>query len=110
MQASLIGVHGASPLGGMHWLTEAGLTHHNAVAVAGLVFVVVYCALLVHAWRSGVAHLALAATALCVTTSQLRPWYGIWPLAAAALDEDPLGRAAAVALSAHLLVGDALSL
>jgi hypothetical protein len=110
VRASLVGVHGASPFGGVHWLTEAGLTHHNAVAVAGLVFVVVYCALLVRAWRSGVAHLALAATALCLTTSLLRPWYAIWPLALAALEQDALGAAAAVALSAYLLLGDALSL
>ena len=110
VRASLVGVHGASPFGGVHWLTEAGLTHHNAVAVAGLVFVVVYCALLVRAWRSGVAHLALAATALCLTTSLLRPWYAIWPLAVAALEEDALGAAAAAGLSAYLLLGDAVSL
>lgn len=110
VRASLVGVHGASPFGGVHWLTEAGLTHHDAVAVAGLVFVVVYCALLVHAWRSGIRHLALAATALCLTTSLLRPWYAIWPLAVAALEEDALGAAAAAGLSAYLLLGDALSL
>lgn len=110
VRASLVGIHGTSPLGGVHWLTEAGLSHHDAVAVAGLVFAVVYCALLVRAWRSGVAHLALAATALCLTTSLLRPWYGIWPLALAAVEEDGLGGAAAAALSAYLLLGDAVSL
>jgi hypothetical protein len=110
VRASLVGVHGASPFGGVHWLTEAGLSHHDAVAVAGLVFAIVYCALLVRAWRSGVAHLALAASALCLTTSLLRPWYAIWPLALAAVEEDALGAAAAVALSAYLLLGDAVSL
>jgi len=110
VRASLVGVHGTSPFGGVHWLTEAGLSHHNAVAVAGLVFAAVYCALLARAWRSGVAHLSLAATALCLTTSLLRPWYAIWPLALAALEEDALGAAAAVALSAYLLLGDAVSL
>jgi len=110
VRSSLVGVHGASPLGGVHWLTEAGLTHHDAVAVGGLVFVAVYCALLVRAWRSGAAHLALAATTLCLTTSLLRPWYALWPLALAALEEDVVGAAAAVALSAYVLLGDALSL
>jgi hypothetical protein len=108
--ASLVGVHGTSPFGGVHWLTEAGLTHHNAVAVAGLAFAAAYCLLLLRAWRSGVAHLALAATALCLTTSLLRPRYAIWPLALAALEGDGLGAAAAVALSAYLLLGDAVSL
>jgi len=110
VRASLVGVHGSSPFGGVHWLTEAGLTHHDAVAVGGLVFAGVYCVLLLRAWRSGVAHLSLAATALCLTTSLLRPWYAIWPLALAALEEDALGTAAAAALSAYLLLGDALSL
>jgi hypothetical protein len=110
VRASLVGVHGTSPFGGVHWLTEAGLTHHDAVAVAGLVFAAVYCVLLVRAWRSGVAQLALAATALCLTTSLLRPWYAIWPLALAALEEDALGGVAAVGLSAYLLLGDAVSL
>jgi hypothetical protein len=110
IRASLVGIHGASPLGGVHWLTQAGLSHHDAVAVAGLAFAVVYCGLLVRAWRSGVAHLALATVALCLTTSLLRPWYGIWALALAALEEDALGAAAAAALSAYLLLGDAVSL
>ena len=109
-RSSLVGVHGASPLGGVHWLTEAGLSHRDAVVLGGLVFAVVYCALLLRAWRAGVAHLALAATALCLTTSLLRPWYAIWPLALAALEEDALGSVAAVALSAYLLLGDAVSL
>jgi hypothetical protein len=111
IRASLIGVHGASPLGGVHWLTQAGLSHHDAVGVGAAVFAVLYALLLVRAWRTGRAGLSLAASALCLTTSLLRPWYGIWPLALAAIEEDAWGGAAvAVALSAYLLLGDAVSL
>lgn len=110
IRASLVGVHGASPLGGVHWLSELGLSHHNAVAVGAVVFAAVYVILLARAWRTGRAGLSLAASALCVTTSLLRPWYGIWPLALAAVEEDIAGAAVAVALSAYLLLGDAVSL
>ncbi|MES1247545.1 MAG: hypothetical protein ABUS54_07725, partial [Actinomycetota bacterium] len=108
LRASLVGVHGTSPLGGVHWLTEAGLTHHDAVAVGAAVFAAAYCGLVYRAWRHGRAHLALAATALCLTSSLLRPWYAVWPLALAAIEEDWIGAAAAVALSGYLLLGDAV--
>ena len=110
VRASLVGVHGASPLGGVHWLTELGLSHHDAVATGALVFAAVYVALLVRAWRAERARLSLAASALCLTTSLLRPWYAIWPLALAAVEDDVAGAAVAVALSAYLLLGDAVSL
>lgn len=110
IRTALVGVHGASPLGGVHWLTEAGLSHRDAVVVGAVVFAAVYCVLLVHAWRRGRARLSLAASALCLTTSLLRPWYAIWPLALAAVEEDAVGAAVAVGLSAYLLLGDAVSL
>ena len=53
---------------------------------------------------------ALAATALCLTSSLLRPWYGIWPVALAAVEQDAAGAVAAVALTGYLLLGDAVSL
>lgn len=110
IRTALVGVHGTSPLGGVHWLTQAGLSHHDAVAAGAIVFAAVYCLLLVDAWRRSRPRHALAATALCLTTSLLRPWYGIWPLALAAVEEDSAGVAAAVALSAYLLLGDAVHL
>jgi hypothetical protein len=110
IRASLVGVHGASPLGGVHWLTEAGLSHRNAVIVGGLLFAVVYVALLWLARRDGRPRLSLAATALCMTTSLLRPWYAIWPLALAAVEADSAGAVAALALSAYLLLADAVPL
>jgi hypothetical protein len=102
------GAHQTSPLGGVHWLTEAGLAHRIAVVVAALVFVAVYLVLLRNAWRTGRGRFSLAATALCLTSSLLRPWYAIWPVALAALEEDALAAVAAFALSGYLLFGDAV--
>jgi hypothetical protein len=102
------GAHQTSPLGGVHWLTEAGLAHRVAVAVAAVVFVAVYAVLLRNAWRTGRGRFSLAATALCLTSSLLRPWYALWPVALAALEEDAVAAVAAFALSAYLLFGDAV--
>jgi hypothetical protein len=41
-------------------------------------------------------------------SSLLRPWYGLWPLALAAVEGDGISEAAAYALSAYLLIFDAL--
>jgi hypothetical protein len=73
------------------------------------VFAAVYLALLRSAWRSGRARLSLAATALCLTSSLLRPWYALWPLALAAIEEDEPAAFVAIALSAYLLFADAVS-
>ena len=109
VRTALVGVHGTAPLGGVHWLTEAGLQHRNAVVVGALVFAAIYCVLLIRAWRDGRARLSLAATALCLTSSLLRPWYAIWPVALAAVEEDTAAALAAIALTAYLLLGDAVS-
>jgi alpha-1,6-mannosyltransferase len=108
--ASAAGAHQTSPLGGVHWLTEAGLRHRNAVTLAALVFVGVYALLLRSAWQTRRPHYALAATVLCLTSSLLRPWYGLWALALAALEDDAVGAMAAFALSGYLLFGDAVRL
>jgi hypothetical protein len=105
---ALTGAHQTSPLGGVHWLTEAGLAHRYAVVLAGLVFVGVYLVLLRNAWRTGRGRFSLAATALCLTSSLLRPWYALWPVALAALEEDVPAALAAFALSGYLLFGDAV--
>jgi hypothetical protein len=68
----------------------------------------VYLVLLRNAWRTGRGRFSLAATALCLTSSLLRPWYALWPVALAALEEDALAAVAAFALSAYLLFGDAV--
>jgi len=102
------GAHQTSPLGGVHWLSQLGLRHRYAVGLAGLVFAAVYIVLLRVAWRTGRARLSLAATALCLTSSLLRPWYALWPLALAAIEEDDLAAVAAIALSAYVLFADAV--
>jgi hypothetical protein len=106
--SSLAGAHQSSPLGGVHWLTELGLRHRYAVVIGGLVFVAIYLVLLRSAWRTKRARLSLATTALLLTSSLLRPWYALWPLGLAAVEEDGLAAFAAVALSAYLLFADAI--
>ena len=108
ISTSVIAAHGSSGMGGVHFLTEAGLRHRYAVVVAALVFVAVYLVLLREAWRKGRGHLGFAAAALCMCSSLLRPWYGLWPLALAAVEEDGISQVAAYALSAYLLIFDAL--
>ena len=104
-----IAAHQSSTLGGVHWLTQLGLRHRYAVAAGGQVFAAAYLTLLRSAGRTGRARLSLAATALCLTSSLLRPWYALWPLALAAIEEDEPAAFAAVALSAYLLFADAVS-
>ncbi|HZQ81998.1 MAG TPA: hypothetical protein VFB25_08490 [Gaiellaceae bacterium] len=106
--AATIGAHGTSPIGGVHFLTEAGLRHRYAVLVAGFVFVAIYAALLREAWVRGRARLALAMVAFCMCSSLLRPWYAVWPVALAAAEEDGAGQLAAYALSAYVLFADAI--
>ncbi len=110
IRAATVGAHEASPLGGVHWLVQLGLTHRNAVLGAAAVFLIVYAALLRDAWRRGRARLSLAASALCLTSSLLRPWYALWPVALAALEEDAFAAVVAYALSGYLLFGDAVQL
>ncbi len=110
ISASLAGAHQSAPLGGVHWLMQAGLSHRDAVAVGGLVFVAVYGVLLVSAWRRGRARLSLATTALCLCSSLLRPWYALWAVALAAVENDAAAAVAAYALTAYLLLGDAVFL
>jgi hypothetical protein len=107
---SLTGVRTSSPLGGVHWLTQAGLSHRHAVIVGALVFLAIYAVLMVSAWRTGRARLWAAATALCLCSSILRPWYVLWPAGLAAAEDDGLGGVAVVALTAYLLLGDAVRL
>jgi alpha-1,6-mannosyltransferase len=108
LTTSVIAAHGSSGMGGVHFIAKTGLRHRYAVVIAALVFAVVYAVLFRRAWRHGRPHLGLAAATLCMCSSLLRPWYGLWPLALAAVEEDGLSAAAAWALSAYLLIADAL--
>jgi hypothetical protein len=91
-------------------LTELGVRHRYAVLTGAIVFVAVYLLLLREAWVHGRARLSLAATALCLTASLLGPWYALWPLALAAVELDITAGVAAFALSAYLLLADAILL
>jgi hypothetical protein len=53
--------------------------------------------------RRGRARLALGASLLILTSPWLLPWYSTWPVALAAVDEDVVGSAVALALAAYLL-------
>jgi hypothetical protein len=107
---ALAATHGSTPLGGVYLLTQTGLRHRYAIAVASLAFAAVYAALLRSAWRSGRARTSLATSALCMAASQLRPWYGLWPTALAAVEEDRLAALTAYALTVYLVVWDAIPL
>lgn len=102
------GANTPSGLGGVHWLEQLGLRYRYAVALGGLVFACVYVALLAHAWRRGRARFSLATSALCLTAAQLRPWYALWPVVLAGAEEDSLAAVVAYALTAYLLLADAV--
>jgi hypothetical protein len=106
--ASAIGAHGTSPIGGVHFLTEAGIRHRYAVVIGALTFAGVYGMLLREAWKNGRARLSLAASALCMCSSLLRPWYALWPVALAAMEADGGAELAAYTLSAYVLFADAI--
>ncbi len=65
-------------------------------------FAVAYCWLLVEAWR-GRSRRALAAALLLCAVAWLGPWYAIWCLPLAAIDEDGAAEALGLGLSAFLL-------
>jgi len=73
----------------------------SALLLAGL-FALAYLWLLREAWR-GRARLGLAAGLLLVATPWLVPWYAVWAVPLAAVEEDPPAQALALALSAYLL-------
>lgn len=108
LTASTVAAHGTSPIGGVHFLTETGLRHRYAVVIGGVVFLAIYAVLLREAWVRGRGHLGFALVALCMCSSLLRPWYALWPLAVAALEEDPLSEVSAYGLAAYVLFADAL--
>ena len=104
------GAHLASPVGGVHILTELGVRHRYAVVACGLVFAAIYAVLFRQAWQTGRARLSLAATSLCLCSSLLRPWYAIWPVALAGTEDDNLAVGAAYLLTGYLLFADAVDL
>jgi hypothetical protein len=85
-----------------HRLTGLGLSGDAAAWLLAGLFVLAYVWLLREA-RRGRARLALAAGLLLVASPWLVPWYAVWVVPLAAIEEDRLARLLALALSAYLL-------
>jgi hypothetical protein len=83
-------------------LASLGLPEGGVALVFAAAFVAAYAWLLLEAWR-GRARLALTAGLLLVCTSWLVPWYAVWAVPLAAVEEDRTARVLALALSAYLL-------
>jgi alpha-1,6-mannosyltransferase len=83
-------------------IASLGLPEGAVVIAFAVAFVVAYAWLLREAWR-GRARLALTACFLLVCTSWLVPWYAVWAVPLAAIEEDRTARVLALALSAYLL-------
>ena len=101
-------LHSTSSLGLPYWAGKLGFPERYATDGLLAVFAVFYVWLLREAWR-GRARLGLAACGLLLATSWLQPWYAVWAVPLAAVEEDTLARLAALALSAYFL-RDALPL
>lgn len=83
-------------------IASLGIPEGAVAAVFAAGFALAYLWLLREAWR-GRARLALTAGLLLVATSWLVPWYAVWAVPLAAVEEDPPARWLALALSAYLL-------
>ncbi len=86
------------------WLTAAGVPETAAIAALGALFAAAYAWLLREAWR-GRARLGVCAAAMLLSTSWLVPWYAVWVVPLAAIEEDRLARGLALVVSAYLLRG-----
>jgi alpha-1,6-mannosyltransferase len=83
-------------------LESLGMPHGAAVGVLAGLFGLAYLWLLREAWR-GRARLALAAGLLVLAAPWLVPWYAVWTVPLAAIEEDRTARVLALAVSAYLL-------
>jgi alpha-1,6-mannosyltransferase len=83
-------------------LSGLGIPEGVAVAVLAALFVLAYAWLLREAWR-GRARLGLTAGLILLATSWLVPWYAVWAVPLAAVEDDPPARWLALGLSAYLL-------
>jgi Glycosyltransferase family 87 len=83
-------------------VADLGVPEGVAVAVFAAFFALGYLWLLREAWR-GRARLGLTAGLMLVTTSWLLPWYAVWAVPLAAIEEDRAARWLALGMSAYLL-------
>lgn len=85
-----------------HRLSGLGISEDVAAALLAALFAIAYLWLLREAWR-GRARLGLAAGLMLVATPWLVPWYAVWAVPLAAVEEDRTAQALALVLSAYLL-------
>jgi hypothetical protein len=83
-------------------LADLGVPEDVAAGLLATAFAAAYAWLLVEAWR-GRARLALATGLLLVATPWLLPWYAVWTVPLAAVEDDRPARLLALALCAYLL-------
>jgi hypothetical protein len=83
-------------------LSQLGVPEDLAIALFGVMFALAYVWLARSAWK-GRARLALAAGLLIVCAPYVTPWYLAWVIPLAAVEEDPVARGLALALTAYLL-------
>jgi alpha-1,6-mannosyltransferase len=83
-------------------LDSLGLPHGAAVALLAVLFGLAYLWLLREAWR-GRARLGLAGGLLVVAAPWLVPWYLVWTVPLAAVEEDRAAQILGLALTAYLL-------
>jgi hypothetical protein len=83
-------------------LAQLGLPEDATALILAVLFALAYVWLLREAWR-GCARLALAAGLLLLATPWLVPWYAVWAVPLAAVEEDAAARWLALGLSAYLL-------
>jgi Glycosyltransferase family 87 len=83
-------------------LESVGVPHGLAVGLLAALFGLAYLWLLREAWR-GRARLGLAAGLLVVAAPWLVPWYVVWAIPFAAVEEDRTAQALGLALTAYLL-------
>jgi alpha-1,6-mannosyltransferase len=79
-----------------------GVPHGAAVGIFVGLLVLAYLWLLREAWR-GRARLALAGGLLVAAAPWLVPWYAVWTVPLAAIEEDRTARLLALGISAYLL-------
>ncbi len=83
-------------------VADLGISETAAAWLFGALFGLAYLWLLREAW-SGRARLGLTAGLLLVATPWLAPWYAVWAVPLAAVEDDRVARWLALALSAYLL-------
>jgi hypothetical protein len=85
-----------------HRLSGLGISEHAASLLLAALFAVAFVWLVREA-RRGRARLGLAAGLMLIATPWLVPWYAIWIVPLAAIEEDRTARILALVLSAYLL-------